>query len=140
MRWNAAESEFSVRKKQPAPQPPKPAKPPPPPPSHPPPPPPKTLLLSYEQSSLERLPPPPASLLRDSSESSEAASACDRDSLEGEETEGTLTPGKAASVVSGHSGDGSSIGEQQDKDIPEEIVVEMPTRVVFKDPEAKKTD
>ena len=80
--------------------------------------------------------PPPAALLRDSSESS---GGCDRDSLEGEEgtTEGTLTPGKAASVV---GSDRSSIGEQQDKDVPEEIVVEMPTRVVFKDPEAKKTD
>ena len=111
------------------------ALPPPPPPSHPhPPPPPPKTLLSYEQSSLERLPPPPAALLRDSSESS----GCDRDSLEGEETtEGTLTPGKAASVV---GSDRSSIGEQQDKDVPEEIVVEMPTRVVFKDPEAKKTD
>ncbi len=90
-------------------------------------------------------------MLKSDTESEE----CERDSLEGEEEEEdtTLTTptrsgdgGEEGGAVGGGvspattAGDASSIGEQQDKDLAEEIVVEMPTRVVFKDPEAKKMD
>ena len=54
------------------------------------------------------------------------------------EPDGAAASGGSVSSVGDNDSD-KSIGEQQDKDIPEEIVVQ-PSRIVFKDSTAKKED